>query len=153
KETVEYAIRIPDAVFRADEAMDPTVRSLQRCAKAPDLPYGSNSYDHRYKGIGTRVKEQYGKIDAAAALEILKATAMVDTNLHAVLTDGTNLKMWVAHAKNGQDASKQHFVEYDLKTLFLRPEDRPPVAAPAEAPAPEAPAEAAPSEGQTPPVS
>ncbi len=150
KETVEYAIRIPNAVFRADEAMDPTVRSLQRCANAPRMPYGSNSYDHRYKGIATRVKENYGKIDAEIALEILKATGMVNTNLHAVLTDGTNLKMWVAHAKNGKDAVKQHFVEYDLKTLFLRPEDRPPVveAAPAaEAPAADAPAaEAAPAE-------
>ncbi len=156
KETVEYAIRIPDAVFRADEAMDPTVRSLQRCAKAPDLPYGSNSYDHRYKGIATRVKEQYGKIDAPAALEILKATAMVDTNLHAVLTDGTNLRMWVAHAKDGQDASKQHFVEYDLKRLFLRPEDRPPVPAVVEPPqeaAAEAAPETAPAAEQTPPSS
>ena len=80
----------------------------------------------------------------------------MDTNLHAVLTDGTNLKMWVAHAKNGQDASKQHFVEYDLKTLFLRPEDRPPVPAVVEPPqeaATEAAPETAPAEEQAPPSS
>ena len=131
KETCEYAIRIEDAVFRADEAMDPTVRSLQECANAPGMPYGSNSYDHRYKGIATRVQEHFGKIDQATALDILRATAMNNANLHAVLTNTTDRQMWVSHAKNGQDASKQAFVHYDLNRLFQRPEKRPAEVAPA----------------------
>lgn len=142
KETCEYAIRIEDAVFRADEAMDPTVRGLQECAKAPGLPYGSNSYDHRYKGIATRVQQNFGKIDQTIALDILRATAMDDANLHAVLTNATDRQMWVAHAKNGQNASLQNFVHYDLNRLFQRPETRstetppaPAVAPPSEPPA------------------
>jgi predicted choloylglycine hydrolase len=124
KETCEYAIRIENAVFRADEAMDPTVRGLQTCAKAPGRPYGSNSYDHRYKGMGDRIKTNYGKIDANVALDILRAVAMVDTNVHSVLYNSTDREIWVAHAKDGQDAAKQPYVHYDLNQLFLRPAAR-----------------------------
>jgi len=124
KETAEYAIRIEDCVIRSDEAMDPTIRSLQDCANAPGLPYGSNSYDHRYKGIATRVQENYGQITSGIALDILRATAMEGLNLHSVLCNVTDREMWVAHAKNGQDAARQTYVHYDLKTLFRRPEER-----------------------------
>lgn len=129
KETAEYAVRIEDAVFRSDEAMDPVVRGLQECANAPGLPYGSNSYDHRYMGIASRVKEHYGAIDQTVALDILKATAMENANLHAVLANSTTRELWIAHAANGQNASLQPFVHFDLKRLFLRPEDRPPAEA------------------------
>ena len=132
KETVEYAVRIADAVFRSDEAMDPVVRSLQKCANAPNLPYGSNSYDHRYMGMASRIQEHYGAINAEIALEIVKATAMRNANLHAVLTNSTDREMWVAHAKNGENASLQPFVHYDLKRLFLPPDQRPPLEPPAE---------------------
>jgi hypothetical protein len=142
KETCEYAIRIEDAVFRADEAMDPVVRGLQKCANAPAMPYGSNSYDHRYKGIATRVQQNYGKIDQAIALDILRATAMEGDNLHAVLTNTTDRQMWVAHAKDGKEACYQKFVHYDLNRLFQRPETRQaenaPEAPPSEPPVPAA---------------
>ncbi len=118
RETVEYAIPIENAVMRADEAMDPTIRSLQTCANAPNMPYGSNSYDHRYKGMATRIKENYGKIDQNIALEILKAVAMVNTNLHSVLYCPTDLELWVAHAKGTEDAAKQPYVHYKMKELF-----------------------------------
>ncbi|MCA1901445.1 MAG: C45 family peptidase, partial [Candidatus Hydrogenedens sp.] len=118
KETVEYAIPIPNAVMRADEAMDPTIRSLQTCANAPNMPYGSNSYDHRYKGMATRIKENYGKIDQNIALEILKAVAMVNVNLHSVLYCPTDLELWVAHAKGKEDAAKQPYIHYKMKELF-----------------------------------
>jgi len=118
RETVEYAIPIENAVMRADEAMDPTIRSLQTCAKAPNLPYGSNSYDHRYKGMATRIKENYGKIDQNMALEILKAVAMVNVNLHSVLYCPTDLELWVAHAKGTEDAAKQRYVHYKMSELL-----------------------------------
>ena len=118
RETVEYAIPIENAVMRADEAMDPTIRSLQTCANAPNMPYGSNSYDHRYKGMATRIKENYGKIDQNIALEILKAVAMVNVNLHSVLYCTTDLELWVAHAKGTEDAAKQPYVHYKMKELF-----------------------------------
>ena len=125
KETVEYALPIENAVFRADEAMDQTVRSFQACSKGyPNLPYGCNSYDHRYKGMATRIKDNYGKIDSATALETLKAVAMRDTNLHAVLCNVTDHEIWVAHAKGAEDAWKQPFIKYELNELFKRPADR-----------------------------
>jgi hypothetical protein len=144
KETCEYAIRVENAVFRADEAMDPTVRSLQTCAKAPGMPYGSNSYDHRYKGMATRIQQNYGNIDQAVALDITKATAMTNDNVHSVLYNATDREMWVAHAKGHEDAAKQPYVHYDLKELFKRPEAR-------TAPSPE-PAESAAAQPETPPV-
>ncbi len=133
RETVEYAIPIEDTVFRSDEAMDPVVRSLQRCANAPNLPYGSNSYDHRYMGIATGVKENFGAINAEIALSILKKTAMKNANLHAVLTNSTTREMWVAHAADGENASLQPFVHYDLNQLFLPQDQRTPVKVPAAA--------------------
>ena len=124
-ETVEYALPIEDAVFRADEAMDQTVRSFQTCANGyPNMPYGSDSYDHRYKGMATGIKAAYGKIDETVALEILKAAAMRDVNLHSVLCNVTDREMWVAHAVGDQDAWKQPYIHYDLKALFQPPEKR-----------------------------
>ncbi len=120
RETVEYAIPIENAVMRADEAMDPTIRALQTCANAPNLPYGSNSYDHRYKGMATRIKENYGRIDQKIALEILRAVAMVNVNLHSVLYCPTDLELWVAHAKGTEDAAKQKYIHYDMKKLFSK---------------------------------
>ena len=119
KETVEYAIPIDDAVFRADEAMDQDVRKTQKCSKGwPNMPYGSNSYDHRYKGIATRIKQNYGKIDDAVALDILKNTAMVDANLHGFLANATDNVVYYAHAVGQQDASKQNYVRFDLNQLM-----------------------------------
>ncbi len=124
KETVEYAIPIDDAVFRADGAIDQTVRSFQTCARGyPNMPYGSNSYDHRYKGMATRIKEHHGRIDERVALDILKAVAM-RSNLHGVLCNSTDREMWVAHAVGPEGANKQPYVYYDLKQIFLPPEQR-----------------------------
>lgn len=119
KETVEYAIRMDDAVFRADEAMDQDVRKSQTCAKGyPNMPYGSNSYDHRYKGMASGLKANYGALNAESALQIVRDTAMRDTNLHGVLADVTDRILWVAHAKGTEDASKQPYVRFDLYDLF-----------------------------------
>lgn len=127
KETVEYALPIDDAVFRADEAMDQTVRSFQTCSKGyPNMPYGSESYDHRYKGMATDIKAHYGKIDQEVALQILKNAAMRNVNLHSVLCNVTDKEMWVSHAKGMEDAWKQPYVHYDLKQLFLPPDQRNP---------------------------
>jgi len=124
KETVEYAIPIDDAVFRADGAIDQTVRSFQTCARGyPNMPYGSNSYDHRYKGMATRIKEHHGRIDERVALDILKAVAM-RSNLHGVLCNSTDREMWVAHAVGPEGANKQPYVYYDLNQIFLPPEQR-----------------------------
>ncbi len=125
KETCEYAIRIDDAVFRADEAMDPTVRSFQACSNGyPNMPYGSNSYDHRYKGMADRIQKYYGEIDQKRALEILQAVAMRNTNLHSVLCDSTHREMWAAHANGQEDAYTQAYVHFDLNTLFLPQDER-----------------------------
>lgn len=125
KETAKYAIPIENAVFRADEAMDQTVRSFQTCSNGyPNMPDGCESYDHRYKGIANDIKAHYGAIDEKVALDILKNAAMRNTNLHSVLCNSTDREMWVAHAKGKEDAYKQPYVHYDLKKLFLLPELR-----------------------------
>lgn len=124
-ETCEYAIPIDDAVFRADEAMSPDVRRFQRCANSyPNMPYGSNSYDHRYKGMADRIQAHYGKIDSAIALDIVKAVAMKDTNLHSVLCSTTTREIWAAHAVGKEDAAKQPYTHFDLNKLFLPPDQR-----------------------------
>lgn len=125
KETIEYAIPIENAVFRSDEAMDQTVRRFQKCANGyPNMPYGSNSYDHRYKGMADRIQEHFGEIDQAIAIEIVQAVAMRRTNLHSVLCNTTTREMWAAHAAGREDAWKQPYVYFDLKKLFLPPDQR-----------------------------
>jgi hypothetical protein len=118
-ETAEYAIRIDDAVFRADEAIDQNVRKTQKCANGwPNMPYGSNSYDHRYKGMADRIKANYGKIDDAVALDIVKAVAMRNANLHGFLANATDNVVYYAHAVGSQDAWKQTYVRFDLNQLM-----------------------------------
>ena len=118
---VAYAIPIKGAVFRADGAVDQTVRSYQKCAKGyPNMPYGSNSYEQRYKGMATGIQQNYGKIDADIALDILRAVAMRGVNVHSVLCANSDLEMWVAHARGNEDAWKQPYVHYDLNELFGR---------------------------------
>lgn len=119
KETVEYALPIENAVFRADEAMAPEVRQFQTCSKGyPNMPYGSESYDHRYKGMAEDIKAHFGKIDEKVALEILKNAAMREVNVHSVLYNSTDLEMWVAHAKGAEEAFKQPYHHYKLRDLF-----------------------------------
>ncbi|MFO7974566.1 MAG: C45 family peptidase [Candidatus Hydrogenedentota bacterium] len=126
-ETVEYALPIEDAVFRADEAMDQTVRSFQTCAKGyPNMPYGSNSYDHRYKGMASRIRAGHGKITEETALQITRDVAMRNVNLHSVLCNCTDLRLWVAHAKGTEDAWKQEYIAYDIEELLKKPQERTP---------------------------
>ena len=82
------------------------------------MPYGSDSYDHRYKGMATNIKAHFGAIDQPVALQILKDAAMRDVNVHSVLYCPSDLEMWVAHAKGEEDAWKQPYVHYDLKQLL-----------------------------------
>ncbi len=108
-----------------DEAMDPAVRKNQKCANGyPNMPYGSNSYDHRYKGMATRIEKHFGEIDQAIALDIVKAVAMRNINLHSVLCNATDRVMWVAHASGTEDAWKQPYIRYDLRELFRPPDKR-----------------------------
>jgi len=119
EKAIEYAIPVKDAIFRADEAMDPEVRKRQRCANGyPNMPYGSNSYEHRYRGMADRIKENYGRIDAQVAEQIVRDTAMRDCNLHWVLYAPTDLKFWVAHANGMEDAWKQPCQEFSLEQLL-----------------------------------
>ena len=121
KETVEYAIPIDDAVFRADEAMDQEVRKTQKCSNGyPNMPYGSGSYDQRYKGIATRVKHNYGKIDDTIALDILKEVSMKQANLHGFLANATDNVIYYAHAVGMQDAATQKYVRFDLNQLSVK---------------------------------
>jgi len=119
EEQAEYAIRIQDAAFRADEAMDLEVRKRQRCANGyPNMPYGSNSYDHRYLGMARGIQENYGQIDAQIAIQLVRDTAMKNCNLHWVLYAPSDLTFWVAHAKGLEDASEQPCQEFHLQDLL-----------------------------------
>jgi len=118
KETAEYAIRIEDAVFRADEAMDQEVRKTQRCSNGyPELPYGSGSYK-RYTGMADRIKKHYGKIDDRVAIEIVKGVAMKNANLHGFVSNATDNIVYFAHARGKEEACKQEFVKFDVGELL-----------------------------------
>lgn len=119
---VVYAIPLPNIVFRADAAMDPEVRDRQICDKGDpkkpglELPYGSGSYEHRYKGQARLLKEYYGRIDEAVAKKIVREVAMPKSNLKMVIYSFP--EFWVALLEKGLPVAERKFRNYNLKKLL-----------------------------------
>ena len=78
---ISYARPLPYVVFRADTAMDPTIRDSQIASNGdPDRPgledpTGSSAYDVRYLGQAKELERRSGNLDLEGALEIVKAVA------------------------------------------------------------------------------
>jgi hypothetical protein len=52
------------------------------------------------------------------ALDIVKAVAIQNANLHGFLANATDNVVYYAHAVGQQDASKQNYVRFDLNQLM-----------------------------------
>ena len=78
---IAYARPLPYVVFRADTAMDPTIRDSQIASNGnPDRPgledpAGSSAYDVRYLGQAKELERRSGHLDLKGALEIVRAVA------------------------------------------------------------------------------
>ena len=83
------------------------------------------SAGNRYHELVRRVKEQYGRFDAAAARDLMKRPIAMSGNLHCVLFAPERLTLWAAHAADpatGSDfrACDQPYVRLEMPEWLQR---------------------------------
>ncbi len=128
-----YAILIDDAVFRADTAMDPDIRSRQTASNGPDGdPRTSGAYRNRYKGQADRIiayRDAGIPIGHKEAETISRETAMPSSSLQCCVYANSDLQLWVADAwydseGNPRPACENKYFHYNfdkaLPTVDLR---------------------------------
>jgi hypothetical protein len=120
---VSFARPIPDAVLRADTAMDPVIRERQLASHGDprraglEDPGGSSAYEVRYLGQAAGLLAHYGALDAARARAIAQAVAP-SSNIQSVIIAWPDL--WVANAQGSTPAAQTAFHRLDLEALFAR---------------------------------
>ncbi len=106
-------------VVKAGEANERLPRPFADCVLL--------SADKRYNALCDKVQAQYGKIDAPAAIELMKRPVAMKSNLHAVLFAPDTLDFWVANASAKNPACDNPFTHYNLTELLTK---QPPVTDP-----------------------
>ena len=117
---VPYARPIADAVFRADTAVDPTIRNDQIASDGdptkPGLePPGGSAYEVRYLGQAEGIRTHHGRIDAEAAKRIAQDVAP-SSNVQSVVFAW--LEMWIANAQGRTRAAHTPYRRLNLEALF-----------------------------------
>ena len=117
---VSYARPMVDAVFRADAAMDPTIRDRQLASDGdparPGLePPGGSAYDVRYLGQAAGLTAHFGRLDPEAARQIAKAVAP-GSNVQSVLFAWPDL--WVANAQGIIPAAQTPYRSLNVAELL-----------------------------------
>ena len=121
---VYYAIPLMDAIVRSDEAMDPRIRDAQTCTNGDpskpglEAPWGTESYDHRYKGLSVAIMHDFGMIDDAKALAMVRGAHIEGGNMHSVLWCPSRLEFYLATAKGDQDAADGPYIHFTWDELF-----------------------------------
>ena len=120
EQRVSYARPIPDAVFRADTAVDPAIRERQLAShgnpKQPgvELPAGP-AHEVRYLGQGAGILAYYGQIDPDIARQIAQAVAP-SSNVQSVIFAWPDV--WIANAQGTTRAAHTPYHHADLKRLL-----------------------------------
>jgi hypothetical protein len=117
---VPYARPIPDAVFRADTAIDPHIRERQIASggkpRRPGLePPTGSAYTTRYLGQAAGLLAYYGEIDAQTARRIAEVIAP-GSNIQSVVFAWPNA--WVADAQGTTRASMTLYHELNVQQLL-----------------------------------
>ena len=118
---VSYARPMPDAVFRADAAMDPVIRDCQLASRGdprrPGLedPAGSSAYDVRYLGQADGLMAQFGTLDPESAKQIARAVAP-NSNVQSVVVAWPDL--WVANAQGTTPAARTTYHHLNAAKLL-----------------------------------
>jgi isopenicillin-N N-acyltransferase-like protein len=126
--TCEYYYVISDAKSRraVGIAATPTKFDVISAGEShPQLPHPIKdavlmSADERYLKLVERVKENYGRIDADAARDLMKRPVAMTSNIHSVLFAPDTLDFWVANADSKNVASDTRWTHYNLKDLLSR---------------------------------
>ncbi|MBI2884939.1 MAG: hypothetical protein HYY15_02070 [Candidatus Omnitrophica bacterium] len=119
---VSYARPVPDAVLRADTAMDPGIRARQIASggdpKRPGLePPSGSAYEVRYLGQAAGLMAHYGRLDAQGAMQIAQAVAP-GSNMQSVVFAWPD--MWVANAQGMTRAAQTPYHRLNVEELLRR---------------------------------
>ncbi len=118
-----YGIRIPEAVFRGDCYLDPTMRARQTGSNGPTGdPRTASAYRNRYEGQAVGILNYVNagqKIGADECIQITKDVAMRRNSLQCCVYANTDLEVWIANARIGQggqlfDAWSEPYLHYSL---------------------------------------
>lgn len=119
---VSYARPLAHAVFRADTAMDPTIRQWQLASNGdPDYPgledpRGSSAYDTRYLGQAEGIQEHYGRLDVESAQRVARSIAP-SSNVQSVIFAWP--EVWVANAEGAIPAARTSYERLDVHRLLI----------------------------------
>lgn len=72
----------------------------------------------RYQKLADRVEENYGKIDAEEAWELMARPVAMSSNIQTALFRPETLDFWVAYASHDAVASARQPAEFNLKNLL-----------------------------------
>lgn len=79
------------------------------------------SAGQRYKDLVKRIRVQYGKIDAAALIEIIGRPVAMKSNLHNVVFSPEDRSLWIANAGRATPACSEEYAYYEWDDLFGEP--------------------------------
>ncbi len=128
--TCEYYYVISDGKNHDARGLACTPENMETISPGqshPLLPHGMAdtvlmSAGDRYEHLAKRVKEQYGKIDLEAALDLMNRPIAMESCLHRVLFSPSELRLWVADAAPATSeryaACYQPYYHYDVKKLL-----------------------------------
>lgn len=129
KRTCEYYYVLSDASIPSAAGVWATPEKIEFVGpgeKRPplDIPIEDGvllSKDERYRLLAERVRERYGKIGPAEAIELMRRPVAMQHNLHnALMSPGTG-ELWVAHATaDGSPASEQPYTYLNIRELMSR---------------------------------
>ncbi len=120
---VRYARPMADIVFRADTAVDPSIRNQQFASGGnptrPGLedPTGS-AYEVRYLGQAAGLAAHYGALNSETARQIAQAVAPA-SNIQSVVVAWPYL--WVANAQGRRPAAKSTYHFFNIEQLLQSP--------------------------------
>ncbi len=120
---VSYARPMPDAVYRADTAMDRAIRDRQIASNGDprtegmEDPAGSSAYETRYLGQAAGLLAHVGRLDPIAAREILQAVAP-SSNVQSVIFWWPHL--WIANAQGTIPAAQTRYHYLNVEELLTK---------------------------------
>ena len=68
--------------------------------------------------MSQRLREHYGKIDAATLIEIIKRPVAMESNLHDAVLSPETLDFWVADAGRFTPACDEPYARFNLAELL-----------------------------------
>ncbi len=120
EQKVSYARPMQDAVFRADTAMDLTIRNEQYASGGnPNVdglePPTGSAYETRYLGTAADIKTYYGELDVERAKRIARRVAPT-SNVQSVIFSWPDV--WIANAQGTTPAADSPYVHLNLSELL-----------------------------------